>query len=173
MMAENRCHDRNLMTQTEDNRTATPIRFPWPPVLLAGIVAAAMALGTWVPLDWPGEDVYLAHIVGLNIGAAGLVLLLWSALTLHRHSTTIHPGKLPDVLVTDGPFRFRRNPIYIGHVLVLLGIAELTHNIWFVILAAAYIPLVTWLAVLPEERDLEARFGEAYRTYKANTRRWI
>jgi protein-S-isoprenylcysteine O-methyltransferase Ste14 len=56
---------------------------------------------------------------------------------------------------------------------MLLGVAELTHNVWFVILATLYIPLVTWLAVLPEERHLEAQFGEDYRAYKARTRRWI
>jgi protein-S-isoprenylcysteine O-methyltransferase Ste14 len=115
----------------------------------------------------------MAHIAGLGLGLAGLALVVWAAVTLRRHGTTILPDKAADVLVTDGPFRFRRNPIYIGHVLMLLGAAEITHNIWFAILAVPYIPLVTWLAVLPEERHLEARFGDAYRAYKARTRRWI
>jgi protein-S-isoprenylcysteine O-methyltransferase Ste14 len=58
-------------------------------------------------------------------------------------------------------------------VLLLLGAAELTKNVWFVILAPLFAALVTWLAILPEERHLEAKFGDAYRAYKASTRRWI
>ena len=162
------------MTYAPDPETAAPpATLPWPPLLLALIVAAAVALGFAVPLTWPGEDDLLGHIAGLALGAAGIALIAWAAWTLRRHGTTVLPDKAADVLVTDGPFRFRRNPIYIGYVLVLLGIAEMTHNIWFAILAIAYILLVTWLAILPEERHLEARFGDAYREYKARTRRWI
>jgi protein-S-isoprenylcysteine O-methyltransferase Ste14 len=57
--------------------------------------------------------------------------------------------------------------------MILLSIAELTKNIWFALLALVYAGLVTWLAILPEERHLEAKFGDAYRAYKAATRRWI
>jgi len=115
----------------------------------------------------------MAHVAGLGLGLAGLALFAWAAWTLRRHGTTILPDKAADVLVTDGPYRLRRNPIYIAHVLILLGVAEVTHNIWFAVAAAAYVPLVSWLAVLPEERHLEARFGDAYRAYMAKTRRWI
>ena len=55
----------------------------------------------------------------------------------------------------------------------MLRVAELTKNIWFVVLAAVFAVLVTWLAILPEERHLEARFGDEFRNYKARTRRWI
>ena len=130
-------------------------------------------LGQWVPLGWPGVDDAATRIVGRGIGAAGLALLIWSVWTLKRHGTTVRPDKAADVLVTDGPFRFRRNPIYLAHALILFGAAELTKNIWFVIFAVAYGALVTWLAILPEERHLEARFGDAYREYKERTRRLI
>ncbi len=162
------------MTDTpEGGHAAPPATLPWPPILLAAIVAVAIAAGYTAPLPWPGEDDLMAHIAGQSLGLAGIALMAWSAWTLRRHGTTILPDKAADVLVTDGPFRFRRNPIYIAHVLMLLGIAEVTHNIWFATLAVAYVPLVTWLAVLPEERHLEARFGDAYRAYKTRTRRWI
>lgn len=150
-----------------------PTSWPWPPILLAALVAGAIALGTFAPLAWPGEGDAMAHVAGLGLGLAGLALFAWAAWTLRRHGTTILPDKAADVLVTDGPYRLRRNPIYIAHVLILLGVAEVTHNIWFAVAAAAYVPLVSWLAVLPEERHLEARFGDAYRAYMAKTRRWI
>jgi protein-S-isoprenylcysteine O-methyltransferase Ste14 len=92
---------------------------------------------------------------------------------MYRARTTILPHRRSDALVTSGPFRRFRNPIYLGDVMVLLGLAELTKNIWFVAVAIAFAGLVTWLAILPEERHLEARFGEAWRHYKARSRRWL
>lgn len=150
-----------------------PSTIPWPPILILGAVVAALVLGRWAPLPWPGQDDILARIAGYAIGLAGLALLIWSAATLRRHGTTILPDEAATTLVTDGPFRFRRNPIYLADALILLGVAELTHNIWFAIMAVTFVALVTWLAVLPEERHLEARFADAYRDYKARTRRWI
>jgi protein-S-isoprenylcysteine O-methyltransferase Ste14 len=146
---------------------------PWPPILFAAVVAGAVAAGYTWPLAWPGEPDLMARIAGRGLGLAGLALAAWAAWTLRRHKTTILPDKPASALVTDGPFRFRRNPIYIAHVLILFGVAELAQNIWFVILAFAYAVLVTWLAILPEERHLEERFGDAYRAYRARTRRWI
>ena len=57
--------------------------------------------------------------------------------------------------------------------MILLGLAELSHNIWLAILAPVFAVAVTWLAILPEERHLETRFGDAYRAYKARSRRWL
>jgi protein-S-isoprenylcysteine O-methyltransferase Ste14 len=162
------------MTEPRETPSAELPALPWPPLLLVAVVAVAWALGHIAPLPWPGVDDGPARLVGLGIGAAGVALAVWSAATLSRHGTTIRPsGTASAHLVTDGPYRLRRNPIYIADVLMLLGVAELTHNVWYVILAALFIPLVTWLAILPEERHLEARFGDAYRAYKASTRRWF
>lgn len=153
--------------------TDRPSRIPWPPILLAAAVAGALTLDHTVPLPWPGMDDFATRLVGYGLGIAGLALFMWSVWTLRRHGTTVLPDKAADVLVTGGPFRIRRNPIYLSHILILLGVAELTKNIWFVILAAAYALFVTWLAIIPEERHLEARFGDDYREYKARTRRLI
>jgi len=125
------------------------------------------------PLPWPGLDDTPARVIGVGLGLAGMALMAWAAVTFRRHRTTIMPHKGADALVTDGPFRRYRNPIYLGEVMILLGLAELTHNIWFIAAAAAFALLVTWLAILPEERHLEAVFGDEYRAYKAATRRWL
>ena len=63
--------------------------------------------------------------------------------------------------------------MYLAEVMILLGLAELTHNVWFAILAPVFGVAVTVLAIIPEERHLEARFGEAYHAYKERTRRWL
>ena len=83
------------------------------------------------------------------------------------------PHKRADRLVTHGAFGFRRNPIYMGEVLMLLGLAQATGNIWMAIMAPLFALGVLVSAILPEERHLEARFGEAYLDYKGRTRRWF
>lgn len=150
-----------------------PSRIPWPPLLLVAALLAAWALGRLAPLPWPGTDDAAARAVGLGIGAAGLALLLWAARTLHRHRTTMLPHVGANALVTDGPYRWRRNPIYLADVMILLGLAEVTKNIWLVGLALLFAVLVTELAIVPEERHLKARFGSLWDEYAAKTRRWI
>jgi protein-S-isoprenylcysteine O-methyltransferase Ste14 len=150
-----------------------PGAFPWPPVLIAALLAAAWLLGRALPLPWPGLDDTPARLVGTGIGVAGVALVAWAVATLRRHRTTILPNKGADTLVTDGPYRYRRNPMYLGWVLVLLGLAELTKNLWLAAAAFAFAVLVTWLAIIPEEHHLEDKFADAYRDYKSSTRRWI
>jgi protein-S-isoprenylcysteine O-methyltransferase Ste14 len=153
--------------------TSRPSTIPWPPLLLAAVVLGGWVAGLLYPIRWPGLDDPAARLVGYALGAAGIALMVWALVTLHRAGTTFEPHKGADRLVTDGPFAWRRNPIYLGHVLILLGLAQLTYNVWFAILAPVYALAVFWLAVLPEERHLEERFGDAYRDYAARTRRWF
>jgi protein-S-isoprenylcysteine O-methyltransferase Ste14 len=150
-----------------------PSEVPWPPILLLGVIVAAIALGYLAPLPWPGLDDMAARLIGLGIGAAGIVLLAWAILTLRGHGTTVLPDVGATSLVTSGPYRRFRNPIYLADAMILLGAAELTKNAWLVVAAAAFAALVTPLAILPEERHLARRFGEAYLDYKAKSRRWI
>jgi protein-S-isoprenylcysteine O-methyltransferase Ste14 len=150
-----------------------PGAVPWPPVLLILAVAGAVALGRVTPLPWPGMGDGAASLVGLGFGVAGVAILTWAGLTLRRHRTTILPHAGASALVTDGPYRWRRHPIYIADVFLLLGAAELTRNVWFVILAIVFAALVTVLQIIPEERHLEAKFGDAWRDYAKRTRRWI
>lgn len=125
------------------------------------------------PLRWPGVDDLAARSIGLGIGALGLLLAAWAIASMVRAGTAVRPDRGASVLVTTGPFLRFRNPIYLADVMILLGLAEATKNIWFAVLAPLFAILVTWLAILPEERHLEARFGEDYRAYKERSRRWI
>ncbi len=146
---------------------------PWPPILLVAALAAAFTAGSLWPLPWPGQDDGPARFIGIGFGVLGFVLTAWAVATLIGHSTTVMPDRRSDTLVTSGPYRFVRNPIYLGETFLLLGLAEFTKNIWFVAAAAGFAVSVTALQILSEERHLEARFGDAYRRYKAATRRWI
>ena len=150
-----------------------PSAVPWPPVLIGAALGSAALLGRTYPLAWPGLDDLPARVVGHGLGAAGLALAFWGLATLYAAGTTVHAHKSADRLVTEGPFRFRRNPIYMGEVLAFLGLAELTHNIWFAIIAPLFAIAIQRLAILPEERHLEERFGQGYLDYKERTRRWF
>ncbi len=150
-----------------------PSAVPWPAVLLAGALGAGVVLGRGYPLPWPGLDDLPARLIGYGLGGAGVLLVAWGFLTLLRADTTVLPHKRADRLVTHGAFAFRRNPIYMGEALAFLGLAQVTGNIWFAILAPLFALAVLVLAILPEERHLEARFGEDYAAYKASTRRWF
>ena len=150
-----------------------PSHVPWPPILLVGVILAAIALGYLAPLPWPGLDDTPARLIGYGIGIAGIVLLAWAIVTLRQHGTTVLPDVGATSLVTSGAYWRFRNPIYLADAMILLGVAELTKNVWLVVAAVAFAVLVTWLAILPEERHLERKFGQAYLDYKAKSRRWI
>ncbi len=150
-----------------------PSAVPWPAVLVAAALGAGALLGRLHPLPWPGLDDLPARVIGYALGGVGVLLIGWGFLTLFRAHTTVLPHKQADRLVTHGAFRFRRNPIYMGEALAFLGLAQATGNIWFAIVAPVFAFAVLVLAILPEERHLEARFGEEYAAYKASTRRWF
>ena len=158
------------MATSQEHR---PSRIPWPPILIAAAVGAAGLLGLSYPLPWPGRNDLPAQIVGYGLGGLGLLLAGWGFCTLHRAKTTVLPHKEVKRLVTHGAFGFRRNPIYMGEVLIFLGLAQATGNVWMAIVAVPLALLLLVLAILPEERHLEARFGEEYLAYKARTRRWF
>jgi protein-S-isoprenylcysteine O-methyltransferase Ste14 len=159
--------------KTDASETIAASAFPWPPVLFIALIAAAAFATRFWPLPWPGIDDAPAHWVGLSFGAAGVVLIVWAVATLRKHGTTFMPDRTASVLVTTGPFMRFRNPIYLGDALLILGIAEITKSIWFVAAAFAFGVLVTVLQIVPEERHLESKFGDAYIDYKSRTRRWI
>ncbi len=161
--------DRNVNAAPPEAAT----KFPWPPVLFAGAIALPWLLTVYAPLPWPGLNDAAAYWVGVAFGAFGLLLIGSALWTLHAHQTTYLPHRSATALVTSGPYRRFRNPIYLGEALLLLYGAQMTQSIWFVGAALLFGVLVTALQIVPEERHLEATFGETYLAYKARSRRWI
>ena len=90
-----------------------------------------------------------------------------------RAGTTIKPFEESSALVTHGPYYFSRNPIYIGLVLVLIGVGLVMGTI----APFAVVPIFIWLIqrrfILPEEAMLEKTFGSVYVAYKRQVRRWL
>lgn len=150
-----------------------PSHVPWPPIIfLAAIVAGWLLQRAW-PLAWPGLNDAPAKAIGWGFVVAGFGVAIWALATMLRSSAEFRPHAEATVLITSGPYRRFRNPMYLGYVLILLGLSDMSQNIWIAIMTPLFAAAVTWLAILPEERHLEAKFGPAYREYKAGSRRWL
>jgi protein-S-isoprenylcysteine O-methyltransferase Ste14 len=151
-----------------------PNAIPWPPILLLALIALGIALQWLVPLPWIyGLAALEATVLGVTMIVAAFAIDIWAALVFRGHKTTIMPNRGSTRLVTGGPFRFSRNPIYVGNLMVVAGLGLVLANPWLLILAPVLGFALHNLAIRREERHLEALFGGEWRDYKARVRRWI
>ena len=148
------------------------ILFP-PPLLfviawLAGLAHRPLASGPGRP-----ESGGILPLLGPVVTFSGAVLSLVTISILLRARTGILPFKPTRALITDGPFRFSRNPIYLGLLIAYLGVTAWARLLW----PLATLPIGLWAlwqtAIHPEETYLAGRFGEAYAAYCRRVRRWI
>jgi protein-S-isoprenylcysteine O-methyltransferase Ste14 len=146
-----------------------------PPPLLA---LAAVLLG--LALDWllPGGvlTTVLAPWVRFPIAAvllgAGATLGLFAVYGFRQAGTHVEPWKPSTALVTGGVFGRLRNPMYVGLTLMLAGLAVLLASDWMLVTTMIFVPVIHFGVVRREERYLEKKFGEAYRSYKAGVPRY-
>lgn len=145
-----------------------------PPVLLLLALVAAIALD-WAPLHFlaPPVGFNLQVIAGVLLTAGSLWLTITAARLFEREGTNVLPTRPALKVVTSGPYRFTRNPMYLGMVLFLLGISLVFSLEWGIILTP-----VLWFAydriiVAREETYLTAKFGADYRALLSRTRRWL
>ena len=151
-----------------------PNRLPWPPIILATMLIIGIVMGLVFPARlFSGSTEDIAQGAGFALIVLGLVLVGLSAREMHRHKTTIHPTRSADHLVTTGPYKLSRNPIYLANVLLLAGAGLLFSNAWLLPLALVGGFLEQKFAIEPEEAHLERRFGKAFRDYRKRVRRWL
>ena len=148
-----------------------PNRLPWPPVLFALAVLAAL-FAQYIQPRTLGVDAP-ARLPGVVILLAGLALTGWAIQTMRTAHTNIAPHRAADKLVTSGPFAISRNPIYLGVTIAMLGLAGVLNSLWMVLAAFSAAALVSALAIRREEGHLALRFGSAWTSYCARTPRWI
>jgi protein-S-isoprenylcysteine O-methyltransferase Ste14 len=134
---------------------------------IVAIVVAHRALPLWrfLPHPW--------RYGGFALVVLGVVLNLVADRAFQRAGTTVRPGEESAALVTTGAFRLSRNPMYLGFVLILGGIALLLGSLspWAVV--AAFAVAMDRLFIRDEERALEQRFGAAWLDYRMGVRRWV
>ncbi len=112
--------------------------------------------------------------LGIPLIILGVYLnIIWVADTFKKEKTTTRPHEMPSKLITYGPFKYTRNPTYLGMALTLLGVAILLGSLITFIFPIIFIILTNTYVIPIEEKNLEKKFGKKYLEYKKKVRRWI
>ena len=102
-----------------------------------------------------------------------LALFAWAIVTITRAGSHV-PTHLPTTtIVESGPYRFTRNPIYLGMILGLIGLAIAFDNLWLLVMLVPFALVIRNGVVAREEAYLERKFGDVYRAYRSRVRRWL
>jgi protein-S-isoprenylcysteine O-methyltransferase Ste14 len=149
--------------------------FPRPKLLPPGwffvCLAAQAVLHLIVPvvtiLPWP------INLVGLFPIAAGAAVTVWADWLFKKRNTTVLPHVRPSALIRTGPFRFSRNPMYLGMVIILVGTAMMYGSLTPYVPALVFFLVMHRLFIPGEESALRSTFGEHWRVYEYSTRRWL
>ena len=141
------------------------------PIIYAAAIAVGLAAKFALPI------VLLPRPIGLWLGAATIAIsipIVVSAFRTLARSRTTFDARMPTTrIVTDGAFRYSRNPTYVSLTLLHVGVALVLGSLWVLLMVVPAVAAVHWGVVLREERYLEAKFGEEYRSYAAKVRRWV
>jgi protein-S-isoprenylcysteine O-methyltransferase Ste14 len=142
-----------------------------PPTYLLVAVALAAALHFLLPVAV--IILFPWRLAGVLPLAVGIALNLAADRQFKQRGTTVKPFQESSALIMDGCFRFSRNPMYLGMVLIVAGIAIFagTASPWIVIAGLAVV--LDRVFIAPEERMMEHTFGDAFRQYKSRVRRWL
>ena len=143
----------------------------FPPLLYVATLATSLLLQVLAP--WHPFSVPLRRFLGGLLLISSAVLAKWGENTLRRAGTNVDPRQPSLVLVTEGPFRFTRNPLYLALIGLYLGITLLLNAFWPWLFLLPLLVMTHYGIVRREERYLEAKFGEAYRAYRTRVRRYL
>lgn len=142
-----------------------------PPLALLAAILAGWGLQYLWPLELPAS--FPLDIFGWVLIAAGGGLDLWAVSLFWRAKTAINPYQSTTTIVARGPYRFTRNPMYLGFLLLLAGIGLIQLNAWMLVMTVPLVLFLRYGVIAREERYLEDKFGDGYRRYKASVRRWL
>ena len=142
------------------------ITFP-PVILLASIVLQIILLFSF-PIS-----VDLSSLLGLILILSGISLIFVSFRFMRKMKTTFIPDGTPEVLISSGPFKFSRNPIYLGMLTILVGIAFLMSSLSAIIIAFVFGIIINFTWIAHEEKKLHELFSEDWENYSSKVRRWI
>jgi protein-S-isoprenylcysteine O-methyltransferase Ste14 len=155
---------------TETRSDTSGVRVPPPLYYIAGF-GVGVALELAFPTDWPST--------GVRIAVTVLAALAWFVLdgaamgVFRRAGTSMVPMNPSTALVTSGPYRLTRNPMYLGMAFLYVAFAFAFGVIWALATLPAVLVIVDRLVIAREEPYLERTFGEPYRDYKSRVRRWV
>jgi protein-S-isoprenylcysteine O-methyltransferase Ste14 len=152
--------------------TDAPAYRIWPPIALGVPLAAGFVL-TAVAGDPVALPVAACRVAGTVLIIAFALWNGWALVLMSRHRTALLPGGSTTRILDRGPFRVSRNPLYVGLIALVVGLALLWPSLWALVLTPVGVAALWWGAIAPEERYLHDRFGDEYDAYRARTRRWL
>jgi protein-S-isoprenylcysteine O-methyltransferase Ste14 len=151
-----------------DERTRVPL--PPPLIYLAGVLAG-LAIGHFLPLALPQNSVVLG--LGILWIVTGAGLAFWGLVVFRRAGTTFNPFGGTTAIVSSGPYRYTRNPMYVGLACVHLGCGLLLGEGWVLAALPVVVVLVDRLVIRREEIYLARKYGDTWHEYAHRVRRWI
>lgn len=154
----------------QDSPDHPQVRLPAPIIMLL-----FLALGAGLNWLWPMqlEAELVRNLVGWSYNALGLGLIFYCFFMFHRRRTSFIPTQPVQEMVVSGPYRYTRNPMYVGLALVHLGIGIATGNIWIIATFAPSMLAIRLWVIAPEETYMQHRFGAAYSEYRLRVPRWF
>jgi protein-S-isoprenylcysteine O-methyltransferase Ste14 len=157
------------MTRIGDVNRDNPGVITRPPFIYLGAFLLVLACHWIVPL----RIVDGAPWAGLALLVIGVATAIWGRRTMRAAGTNINPSQPATTIVTSGPFRFSRNPLYVSLMLVYLGLSLAVNTWWGVVMLVPLLIVMHVGVVLREERYLDRKFGESYRQYRVRVRRYL
>lgn len=142
-----------------------------PPILLLGLLVAGSILWRTSALAFLPESV--SGMTGPGITGVSFILFWWSVITMRMAGATLPTHKPSTVIVSRGPYRFSRNPIYVAMLMLIIGIACWLNSAWFLVVAPVFVGLITSGVIVREEQYLSETFGSEYDSYCVRVRRWV
>lgn len=149
------------------------IHIPPPLVFMAGFAFGFLLDRHLVALRISGAAAQELARIGIALMVLGAVLAIWGALAFRRARTTILPFRAATALVRDGPYRFTRNPMYVGMTLAYVGLGLVFNTMWPLLVLPLVLVAMIRLVISREETYLEEVFGDDYRAYQRAVRRWV
>jgi protein-S-isoprenylcysteine O-methyltransferase Ste14 len=156
------------MSETQRDHASVKVH---PPILLLLHIFATFLLN-WLfplPLAFPKILVWVGYLLIL----VGIGLAFNAAVRFMKAHTTLDPHGSVTEIVTNGPYRFSRNPIYLGFVCLLIGFPFIFRTYWGLILSPVLMLSLYQLVIKHEESYLEKKFGDSYTSYKSRVGRWL
>lgn len=147
------------------------VRCPPPLVFLGAVIAGAMVQRTASLSLSVATGIRVA--AGVLILACGIGLVLSARMWFTRTGQSPIPWKPTPELILQGPYRFTRNPMYVGVTLFVIGLGVAVNDLWISLFAMPALLAVHFIAVLPEERYLAEKFGAGYQRFLASVRRYV
>lgn len=143
-----------------------------PPIAWALAVLAGLAFQWLMSLPFMPASVPAAWVGGM-VFVLALVLVGWAIATITGAGSNVPTNMPTTAIVQAGPYRFTRNPIYLGMFLGLVGLAIAFDSLWLLGTLVPFAFVIRYGVVAREEAYLERKFGDAYRHYRARVRRWL